>query len=153
MILQNINNEFWLVKYKEPLTLAVERLLPANALFRCHSIFENKISGKFKQTKYEAKMKVFHSNCPIRNVSKFDLLRERQWKGWRAKCVLAMFERFRCTTGASKVNNRNKLKFQSKNYCKGSNWCRDILWCNPALNWKNVLLVRNNNAQEVSPVL
>ena len=63
-------------------------------------------------------------------------LRERQLKGWRAKCVLAMFERFRCTTGASKVNNRNKLKFQSKNYCKGSNWCRDILWSNPALNWK-----------------
>ena len=38
---KKINNEFWLVKKnKEPLTLAVERLLPANALFRCLHFLE-----------------------------------------------------------------------------------------------------------------
>ena len=57
MILQNINNEFWLVKYKEPLTLAVERLLPANALFRC--LHDDECTGATKKKmKYEQKWKL-----------------------------------------------------------------------------------------------
>ena len=45
--LQNINDKFWLVKYKEPLTLAVERLLPANALFRC--LHDDECTGATKK--------------------------------------------------------------------------------------------------------
>ena len=57
MILQNINNEFWLVKNKEPLTLAVERLLPANALFRC--LHDDEWTGATKKKmKYEQKWKL-----------------------------------------------------------------------------------------------
>ena len=65
MILQNINNEFWLVKNKEPLTLAVERLLPANALFRC--LHDDECTGATKKNEVRTKMKTYNWNKPIRN--------------------------------------------------------------------------------------
>ena len=71
---KKINNEFWLVKKnKEPLTLAVERLLPANALFRCLHFLEWTSWRHEKRMKYEPKMKTCNWNHPIRKFVNYDL--------------------------------------------------------------------------------
>ena len=61
-----LKSELWLVKYKEPLTLAVERLLPANALFRC--LHDDECTGATeKKNEVRTKMKTYNWNKPIRN--------------------------------------------------------------------------------------